>query len=108
MGRVTGVGPHAAPGMFNANGGGVGSWAHCSSVLLGPKVCRIPGPTLDLLYQDLQKLRPVTCFYKASLGVFFVHTNKLKTRWSGWSSLSELGLSHVCLKTSVLLFSSCC
>lgn len=52
MGHGTGVGLHAALGMFNADGGGVGSWAHCSSVLWVPK-CRIPGPTLDLWHQDL-------------------------------------------------------
>lgn len=59
---------------------GVGSWAHCSSVLLGPKgVCRIPGPTLGPVVPGPSPARPVTCFYKASLGVFLCYTNKLKT-----------------------------
>lgn len=49
----------------------------------------VPGPS---------PARPVTCFYKEIHGMFLVHTNKLKTSWSGWSSLSELGLSHLCFE----------
>lgn len=71
-----------------ADGGGVGpsSLQQCS---LGSQSVQDPRPHPRPVVPGPSPARPVTCFYKASLGVFLVHTNKLKTSWSGWSSLSE-------------------